>query len=89
VLKNGVFLSAINSTGSFFKERHDLPVYQADVRVFEVFDADASTSRFLLRLLQPTTRMAAPGCRTLSAIPRCWDFSVVYNVANFAKPAGG
>jgi len=26
--------------GLTFKERHDIPVYQSDVRVFEVFDKD-------------------------------------------------
>jgi peptidyl-dipeptidase Dcp len=40
VLKDGVFYAAHELYGLNFKERHDLPVYQADVRVFEVSDAD-------------------------------------------------
>ena len=40
VLENGVFYAANQLYGITFKERHDLPVYQPDVRVFEVFDAD-------------------------------------------------
>jgi len=40
VLQDGVFYAARCLYGITFKERHDLPVYQADVRVFEVFDAD-------------------------------------------------
>ena len=40
VLQEGVFYAAHQLYGLSFKERHDLPVYQADVRVFEVFDAD-------------------------------------------------
>jgi peptidyl-dipeptidase Dcp len=42
VLQDGVFYVAKQLYGLTFKERHDLPVYQKDVRVFEVFDADGS-----------------------------------------------
>ena len=38
VLQNGVFYAANQLYGLSFKERKDLPVYQEDVRVFEVFD---------------------------------------------------
>ena len=40
VLKDGVFYAAHQLYGLTFKERHDLPVYHKDVRVFEVYDAD-------------------------------------------------
>src|SRR5215469_6031690 len=40
VLKGGVFYAAHKLYGLNFRERHDLPVYQKDVRVFEVSDAD-------------------------------------------------
>lgn len=40
VLKDGVFYAAHQLYGLSFKERKDLPVYQQDVRVFEVSDAD-------------------------------------------------
>ena len=40
MLEDGVFYAAHKLYGLTFKERHDLPVYQPDVRVFEVFDAD-------------------------------------------------
>ena len=40
VLKDGVFYAAHQLYGLSFKERKDLPVYQRDVRVFEVSDAD-------------------------------------------------
>lgn len=42
VLQDGVFYVAHQLYGLSFTERHDLPVYQKDVRVFEVFDADGS-----------------------------------------------
>jgi len=43
VLQNGVFFAANQLFGITFKERFDLPVYQGDVRVFEVFNEDGST----------------------------------------------
>ena len=42
VLQNGVFYTATQLFGITFKERFDLPVYQEDVRVFEVFNEDGS-----------------------------------------------
>ncbi|HUO09913.1 MAG TPA: M3 family metallopeptidase [Phycisphaerae bacterium] len=42
VLEEGVFYAAQELFGLSFKERHDLPVYQPDMRVFEVFNADGS-----------------------------------------------
>ena len=40
VLVDGVFYAATQLYGITFKERKDLPVYQGDVRVWEVSDAD-------------------------------------------------
>ncbi|GGY92332.1 M3 family metallopeptidase [Pseudoduganella plicata] len=40
VLENGVFYAANKVYGLTFKERKDLPVYNPDVRVWDVFDAD-------------------------------------------------
>src|SRR5882672_5826555 len=40
VIIDGVFYAAQKLYGLTFKERHDLPVYQPDVRVFEVYDRD-------------------------------------------------
>lgn len=42
VLIDGVFYAATQLYGITFKERHDLPVYEPSVRVFEIFDADGS-----------------------------------------------
>ncbi|MDB3992416.1 M3 family metallopeptidase [Gammaproteobacteria bacterium] len=38
VLKRGVFFAAENLFGITFRERFDFPLYQEDVRVFEVYD---------------------------------------------------
>ncbi len=40
VLENGVFYAATQLYGITFKERHDIPVYHPDVRVFDVFDTN-------------------------------------------------
>jgi peptidyl-dipeptidase Dcp len=42
VLVDGVLFAAHELYGLSFKERKDLPTYQEDVRVFEVFDSDGS-----------------------------------------------
>ncbi len=43
VLRRGVFYAAGELFGIRFEERPDLPVYQEDVRVFEVFDVTGET----------------------------------------------
>jgi peptidyl-dipeptidase Dcp len=40
VMRDGLFYAAHELYGLTFKERKDLPVYQADVRIFEVSDTD-------------------------------------------------
>lgn len=42
VLIDGVFFAAHKLYGLSFKERHDLPVYEPTVRVFDVFNEDGS-----------------------------------------------
>ena len=42
VIQEGVFWAANQLYGLTFKERRDLPVYQQDVRVWDVIDADGS-----------------------------------------------
>jgi peptidyl-dipeptidase Dcp len=42
VLQNGLFYAANQLYGITFKERHDIPVWQSDVRVFEVFDKNGA-----------------------------------------------
>jgi peptidyl-dipeptidase Dcp len=48
VLRDGVFYAAHGLYGLTFKERADLPRYQPDVRIYEVFDADGSPLALLL-----------------------------------------
>ena len=42
VVLDGVFFAANKLYGLTFKERHDLPVYEPSVRVFDVFDRDGT-----------------------------------------------
>src|SRR5260370_40019435 len=43
VLENGVFYAANQLFGLTFQERKDIPIYQPEVRVFEVIDADGKS----------------------------------------------
>ena len=91
VLQNGVFFAANKLYGLTFKERHDIPVYNPDVRTFEVFDANG----------QPLALFYADYFKRDNKQGGAWmdqfvDQSaltgwkpVVYNVANFTKPAPG
>ena len=48
VLNNGVFYAATKLYGITFKPRTDLPVYQEDVKVYEVFDHDGEPLAILV-----------------------------------------
>jgi peptidyl-dipeptidase Dcp len=91
VLRDGVFFAANKLYGLTFKERKDIPVYQPDVRVFEVFDADGS--QLALFYLDPFTRSnKAGGAWTSSFLGQSKLLGkkpVVTNTENFAKPAAG
>ena len=91
VLENGVFYAANQLYGLTFKERHDIPVYQPDVRVFEVFDADGKPlALFYCDYFKRDNKNGGawmsefvPQSKLLGTLP------VVYNVANLPKPAAG
>jgi peptidyl-dipeptidase Dcp len=65
VLQKGVFYAAEQVFGITFKERHDLPVYQEDVRVFEVFESDGST--LALFVMDPYARPSKRGGAWMNA----------------------
>jgi peptidyl-dipeptidase Dcp len=91
VLEAGVFYAANRLYGLTFRERRDLPVYQPDVRVFEVFDGDgASLGLFYCDYFKRDNKQGGAwadafvdGSSLLGTKP------VVYNVANFTRPAAG
>jgi peptidyl-dipeptidase Dcp len=91
VLKDGVFFAANQLYGLTFKERKDLPVYQPDVRVFEVFDADGkSMALFYVDYFKRPNKNGGAWCNLLNQ-PSGLEARkpVVVNVANFTKPATG
>lgn len=59
VLEKGVFYAARQIYGLSFTERFDLPVYQEDVRVFEVHEEDGSL--LALFILDPYARSTKQG----------------------------
>jgi peptidyl-dipeptidase Dcp len=91
VLKDGVFFAAHELYGLTFQERHDIPTYQEDVRVFEVFDADGKS--FALFYADYFKRDNKNGGAWMSSFVDqsglLGTHPVVFNVCNFSKPAPG
>jgi peptidyl-dipeptidase Dcp len=91
VLQNGVFYAANQLYGITFKERKDIPVYNTDVKVFEVFDADGKPLALWYCDYFKRDNKAGGAwmdnfveqSKLLGTLP------VIYNVANFPKPAAG
>ncbi len=91
VLENGVFYAAEKLYGISFKRRTDIPVYNPDVQVYEVFDVGGKP--LALWYCDYFKRDNKNGgawmdifvgqSKLLGTLP------VVYNVANFAKPPAG
>ncbi len=91
VLQNGVFFAANQLYGLTFKERHDIPVYQPDVRVFEVFDADGKSMAFYYGDYFARSNKSG-GAWMDSFVDQSGLIGtrpVVFNVTNFTKPAAG
>jgi peptidyl-dipeptidase Dcp len=91
VLEAGVFFAATKLFGITFKERKDLPVYQADVRVFEVFDADGAPLALLLADLfaRPSKRGGAWMNSYVEQSALLGTKPVVGIHLNISKPAPG
>lgn len=91
VLENGVFYAANLLYGVTFKERHDLPVYNPDVRVFEVFDKDGkSMALFYADYFQRDNKGGGAWMSNyVDQSKLLGTHPVIYNVANFQKPAAG
>jgi peptidyl-dipeptidase Dcp len=91
VLQNGVFYAANQLYGLTFKERHDLPVYHPDVRVFEVFDADGKhLALFYCDYFKRDNKNGGAWMSSFVHQSRLLgNLPVIYNVANLPKPAEG
>jgi peptidyl-dipeptidase Dcp len=91
VLQNGVFYAANQLYGITFKERHDIPVWQPDVRVFEVYDANGKPlSLFYCDYFKRDNKAGGAWMSNLVNQSKLLNrLPVVFNVANFTKPAPG
>ena len=91
VIVDGVFFAANKEYGLTFKERHDLPVYQPDVRVWEVFDHDGKPLAIFIG--DYYTRASKRGGAWMNAyVPQNDLFAtkpVVANHLNIPKPPPG
>ena len=91
VLRDGMFHMAKRLYGIELRERHDLPVYHPDVRVFEVFDADGAAIG--LFYADYYARQGKRGGAWMSNFVEQSGLlaqqPVVVNVMNIQKPADG
>src|SRR5213594_4131321 len=91
VILDGVFFAAGKLYGLTFKERHDIPVYQPDVRVFEVYDRDGKP--LALFLGDYYARPSKRGGAWMNAYAQQSDLfgtkPVVANHLNIPKPPPG
>jgi peptidyl-dipeptidase Dcp len=91
VLQDGVFYAAHELYGLTFKERHDIPVYNPDVRVFEVFDRDGSPmALFYCDYFKRDNKSGGAWMDNFVGQSKLLGTKpVVFNVANFTRPAPG
>ncbi len=91
VLKDGLFFAAQELYGLGFRERRDLPIYQGDVRVFEI--CDASGAVFALLYFDFYARDGKNGGAWMDTFVDQTDLlgqhPVVINNLNLVKPAAG
>jgi peptidyl-dipeptidase Dcp len=91
VLEDGVFFAATQLYGITFKERKDLPTWNDDMRVFEVFEENGKTLG--LFYIDPWKRDSKRGGAWMSNLVNQSSLRgtlpVVFNVENFTKPAPG
>jgi len=91
VLVDGVFFAANKEFGISFKERKDLPAYNEDVRVFDVFDHDGK--QLAIFTFDPYARPNKRGGAWANAwVPQSKLMGtkpVIANNLNIAKPAAG
>tara|TARA_R110002110_G_scaffold414951_1_gene647152 strand:- start:434508 stop:436685 length:2178 start_codon:yes stop_codon:yes gene_type:complete len=91
VLHNGVFYAAEQLYGISFQERNDLPVYQEDVRVFEVFSDDGTSLAFFI--MDMYARPSKNGGAWMNSYVRQSDLlglqPVVANHLNITEPPPG
>ncbi|QNA87419.1 M3 family metallopeptidase [Massilia sp. Dwa41.01b] len=91
VLQDGVFFAANKEFGISFKERKDLPTYDADVRVFDVFDTDGKQLAIFTfdPYARPIKRGGAWANAWVAQSKLLGTKPVIANNLNIPKPAAG
>jgi peptidyl-dipeptidase Dcp len=91
VVLNGVFYAANKEYGISFKERHDLPVYNPDVRVFDVFDANGKQLAIFIMdyYARPNKQGGAWMNEYVTQSALLGNHPVVANHLNIPKPPAG
>ncbi|MDB5949778.1 MAG: dipeptidyl carboxypeptidase [Massilia sp.] len=91
VLTNGVFFAAGKLYGLTFKERKDLPVYNPDVRTFDVFDANGKQlAIFIADMYARSNKNGGAWMNEyVSQSSLMGTHSVVANHLNIPKPPAG
>ncbi len=91
VLEDGVFYAANQLYGLTFKERKDIPTWNPDMRVFQVYDQDGK--ELAIFMIDPWKRDNKNGGAWMSNLVNQSYLRgtkpVVFNVENFTKPAPG
>jgi peptidyl-dipeptidase Dcp len=91
VVLDGIFYAANKLYGLTFKERHDLPVYEPSVRVFDVFDRDGSQLAIFIGdyYARPNKNGGAWMSSYVDQNGLTGDKPVVANHLNIPKPPAG
>ena len=91
VLNRGVFYAAERLFGVRFEEHEELPVYQEDVRVFEVIDVNGSTLGMFIAdfYARPSKRGGAWMNSYVSQSGLTGKLPIVANHLNITKPPAG
>lgn len=91
VLHDGMFFMAQQLYGITLTERHDLPVYHPDVRVFEVFDGDDTAIGLFYADLyaRPSKRGGAWMNNFVDQSELLQQRPVIVNCLNIVKPGDG
>lgn len=91
VLENGVFYAAGQLYGLSFRQRTDLPVYNPDVLVYDVYNADGSQLAIFLADMyaRPSKRGGAWMNSYVQQSALTGNLPVVANHLNITKPASG
>ncbi|MEO7068694.1 MAG: M3 family metallopeptidase [Rhodanobacter sp.] len=91
VLENGVFYAAGQLYGLTFKQRTDLPVYNPDVLVYDVYNADGSQLAIFLADMyaRPSKRGGAWMNAYVQQSGLTGNLPIVANHLNITKPTSG